>query len=205
MAASLRETKRIATMKEIQGAAVELFSERGFAKTTVEDIARKAGVGPATIYRLFDTKERIVIWDEYDEGFMEAMHSLIAANGLAAALQALCKEVDEGMDEEQVRRIRARNRLVESEPALQKEYVATAHEIATMVATALAARANRPSPSSADIAVGHVVAGLFHALMVAWANQETNDRTFEGLLRDALVAIRTELSLDDQEQIAPGQ
>ena len=179
MTGSLRETKRIATMKRIQGAAVELFSKHGFAKTTVEDIARKAGVGPATVYRLFDTKERIIIWDEYDEGFMETMHTLIAAEGLVPALQALCKEVDEGMDEEQVRRIRARNRLVESEPALQKEYVATGQEIANMVAAALAARASRAAPSSGDVAVGHVVAGLFHALMVEWAKQDDGGQKFE--------------------------
>lgn len=192
MAPGLRETKRIETMKQIQGAAIELFDKHGFANTTVEDIARKAGVGPATIYRHFETKERIIIWDEYDDGFMDAMHALIATEGLASALKALCREVDDGMDEEQVRRIQARNRLVETEPALQKEYVATAHEIAAMVASALAARANRITPSSADVAVGHVVAGLFHALMVEWANEENGGRSFESLLQGALAAIRSE-------------
>lgn len=193
MQSSLRETKRVATMKRIQGVAVDLFTEYGFAGTTVEDIARKAEVGPATIYRLFETKERIVIWDEYDEGFMETMHALIAAEGLRTALEALCKEVDEGMDDEQVRRIRARNRLVEGEPALQKEYVATAHEIATMVADALAARANRTVPTSSNVAVGHVVAGLFHALMVEWSKADDGEQSFADLLHGALDAIRDEV------------
>ncbi len=193
MAPGLRETKRIATMKQIQGAAIELFDKHGFANTTVEEIAHRAGVGPATIYRHFETKERIIIWDEYDEGFMDAMHSLIAAEGLTSALRALCKEVDDGMDDEQIQRIRARNRLVETEPALQKEYVATAHEIATMVASALAARANRTAPSSADVAVGHVIAGLFHALMLEWANDESGGRSFESLLQEALTAMHSEL------------
>ena len=197
MTSGLREKKRIATMKQIQGAAIELFGKHGFANTTVEEIAHKAGVGPATIYRHFETKERIIIWDEYDEGFMDAMDSLISSEGLVTALRALCKEVDDGMDEEQVRRIRARNRLVETEPALQKEYVATAHEIATMVASALAARANRATPSSADVAVGHVVAGLFHALMVEWANEESGGSSFESLLQEALAAMRSELFEDD--------
>ena len=199
MPAGLRETKRIATMKEIQGAAVELFGKHGFAKTTVEDIAHKAGVGPATIYRLFETKERIVIWDEYDEGFMEAMHSLIAAEGLVSALRALCKEVDEGMDEEQARRIRARNRLVEAEPALQKEYVATTNEIADMIAAALAARAHRAAPSFKDVAVGYVIAGLFHALMIEWAKQGDAGCKFETLLRNALEAIRDEILIEGSD------
>ncbi|MEO1202447.1 MAG: TetR family transcriptional regulator [Pseudomonadota bacterium] len=193
MPASLRETKRVATMKRIQGVAVDLFTEHGFTGTTVEDIARKAEVGPATIYRLFETKERIVIWDEYDEGFMETMHALIAAEGLRAALEALCKEVDEGMDDEQIHRIQARNRLVEAEPALQKEYVATAHEIATMIADALAARGGREAPTSADVAVGHAVAGLFHALMSEWSKADGDERSFAELLRLALDAVRDEI------------
>ena len=193
MTGNLRETKRIATMKQIQRTAVDLFGKYGFASTTVEDIAREAGVGPATIYRHFETKERIILWDEYDEGFMDAMHALIAAEGLAPALRALCVEVDEGMDEEQTRRHRARMRLVESEPALRKESVANGIDIADMVAAALAVRAKRAEPSSADNAVGYVVAGLFHALMTDWAKRDDPALELQAMLRDALAALHAEV------------
>ena len=65
-----------------------------------------------------------------------------------------------------------------------------------MVASALAARASRATPSSADVAVGHVVAGLFHALMVEWAKEEGGGRSFESLLQEALGAMRSELLRD---------
>jgi TetR/AcrR family transcriptional regulator, repressor of fatR-cypB operon len=44
----------------IFSAALDLFAERGYHGTAVPDIASKAGVGPATLYRLFDGKEALV-------------------------------------------------------------------------------------------------------------------------------------------------
>src|SRR5215813_13296773 len=42
---------------------MELFAERGFAKTTVDDIAEAAGVSRATVFAYFATKEEIVFGD----------------------------------------------------------------------------------------------------------------------------------------------
>ena len=42
--------------------AIDLMIQKGFEKTTMREIARKAKVGDATIYNYFPTKERIV-WD----------------------------------------------------------------------------------------------------------------------------------------------
>ncbi len=44
----------------IFSAALDLFAERGYHGTAVPEIASKAGVGPATLYRLFDGKEALV-------------------------------------------------------------------------------------------------------------------------------------------------
>jgi len=193
MTGNLRETKRIATMKGIQGAAVDLFRQHGFANTTVEDIAREAGVGPATVYRHFETKERIILWDEYEGDFMEAIHSLIVAEGLVAALHALCVEVDEGMDEEQRSRHRARMQLAQSEPALKKESVANCISIANLIASALSVRAKRAEPSLEDTTVGYVVAGLFQALMMDWAEHDEPMPSLQAMMSNALAAVRTEV------------
>lgn len=40
-------------------AAQELFSEKGFHETTVEEIARQAGVAKGTVYIYFDSKEQL--------------------------------------------------------------------------------------------------------------------------------------------------
>src|SRR5262245_46277860 len=42
---------------------MELFAERGFGATTVDDIAEAAGVSRATVFSYFATKEEIVFGD----------------------------------------------------------------------------------------------------------------------------------------------
>jgi len=63
---SLRERKKSATRKAIEDAAWELFSERGYAATSVDDIADRASVAPRTFFRYFPSKEA-VLYGEADE------------------------------------------------------------------------------------------------------------------------------------------
>ncbi|TCN49183.1 TetR family transcriptional regulator [Rhodococcus sp. SMB37] len=56
----LRERRRQETRLEISRAALELFELQGFAATTVEEIARAAGVSSSTFFRCFATKEESV-------------------------------------------------------------------------------------------------------------------------------------------------
>ena len=53
--------EKISTEKqaEILDAAMKLFSERGFERTTVDEIATRANVGKGTIYLYFENKEQI--------------------------------------------------------------------------------------------------------------------------------------------------
>lgn len=46
---------------KILDAALKLFCEKGIEETSIEDVARLAEVGPATIYRYFDTKAELAI------------------------------------------------------------------------------------------------------------------------------------------------
>lgn len=59
-APSLRERRRRETRLEIRRAALELFEAQGTAVTTVDEIARRAGVSPSTFFRSFATKEESV-------------------------------------------------------------------------------------------------------------------------------------------------
>ena len=68
----LREQKKNETRLALTEAALKLFSERGFEKTSIEDIAREAGIGKATVYGYFATKDEIFIAycdDELEESF----------------------------------------------------------------------------------------------------------------------------------------
>jgi AcrR family transcriptional regulator len=57
----LRELKRERTRRLISDKAFELFTDHGFGRTTVEQIAAAAEVGPSTLYRYFPTKETLVL------------------------------------------------------------------------------------------------------------------------------------------------
>ena len=57
----LREVKRERTRRLIADKAFELFTDHGFGRTTVEQIAAAAEVGPSTLYRYFPTKETLVL------------------------------------------------------------------------------------------------------------------------------------------------
>jgi AcrR family transcriptional regulator len=54
----IREVKKRKKRNAIMEAAVRLFSEKGFEKTSIEQLARTAGIGKGTIYSYFQTKRR---------------------------------------------------------------------------------------------------------------------------------------------------
>jgi AcrR family transcriptional regulator len=57
---TLTERRRDETRTAIADAAVRLFIERGFAETTMDDVADAAGVSRRTAYRHFPTKDDLV-------------------------------------------------------------------------------------------------------------------------------------------------
>ena len=54
-----RRRRKEARPQELTAAALELFTERGFAATRLEDIAARAGVSKGTLYLYFDSKEAL--------------------------------------------------------------------------------------------------------------------------------------------------
>ncbi|MFC4932517.1 TetR/AcrR family transcriptional regulator [Massilia sp. GCM10023247] len=53
------ERRKDARPQELLAAAIDLFVERGFASTRLEDVARRAGVSKGTLYLYFENKEEL--------------------------------------------------------------------------------------------------------------------------------------------------
>lgn len=53
------ERRKQARPQELLAAALDLFVERGFASTRLEDVARRAGVSKGTLYLYFANKEEL--------------------------------------------------------------------------------------------------------------------------------------------------
>jgi AcrR family transcriptional regulator len=57
---SIREEKKQKTKQAILDAAVTLFSSKGFDNTSIEELAKFAGIGKGTVYSYFQTKADII-------------------------------------------------------------------------------------------------------------------------------------------------
>lgn len=64
------------TRKQILDASLSLFSERGFARTTVRDIARMAGITDAAIYYHFESKRELLEALVEERGFVSSLKDL---------------------------------------------------------------------------------------------------------------------------------
>ncbi len=64
------------TRQQILDASLRLFSERGFARTTVRDIARAAGITDAAIYYHFESKRDLLEALVEERGFLNSLQNL---------------------------------------------------------------------------------------------------------------------------------
>ncbi len=79
----LREQKKHKTRKAILEAAVKLFSVNGYENTSVDELAREAGVGKSTIYGYFKAKNEIFL--AFCEDEVEYVFSDLARRSSPAA------------------------------------------------------------------------------------------------------------------------
>jgi AcrR family transcriptional regulator len=70
-----RERKKQRTREQIVDAAFKLFAERGYAATTVADIAAAADIAPRTFFSYFPSKEEVVFYDF--DGLFESLSEAI--------------------------------------------------------------------------------------------------------------------------------
>lgn len=82
---SKREEKKQSNKRAILDSAISLFNENGYEKTSISEIARKAGVGKGTVYSYFDNKKSIIKgFCEYE---LEKIHrQLIAQSNQNASI-----------------------------------------------------------------------------------------------------------------------
>lgn len=83
------ERRKDARPQELLAAAIDLFVERGFASTRLEDVARRAGVSKGTLYLYFANKEELfkaVVRDSIVPALGEAELSIAEFDGHGADL-----------------------------------------------------------------------------------------------------------------------
>jgi len=83
------ERRKDARPQELLAAALDLFVERGYAATRLDDVAARAGVSKGTLYLYFENKEdlfKAVVREHLVPVLDQAEHSLDAYQGHSAML-----------------------------------------------------------------------------------------------------------------------
>ncbi len=95
---SRRERERIRHRKEILESACEVFAEKGFRRSTIQDIAERSEFSVASIYRHFESKEDIyhsLIEDVLEEYFSRLKRK---TSSIESPTQRLIKALDATFD-----------------------------------------------------------------------------------------------------------
>jgi AcrR family transcriptional regulator len=123
MATGLRERKKQQTRELLAETARRLFSERGFERVSVAEIAREADVSEKTVFNYFPTKEDLVYWrlESFEEELLETIRSRAPGESVLDAFGRFVR-APRGMlashDEETRERLAALTRMIASSPAL---------------------------------------------------------------------------------------
>src|SRR3954471_1117474 len=122
-------------------AALELFAERGFDGTTVEDIAGRAGVTKRTFFRYFSDKREVLFppGDEFASLFVTGLDSAPASasplDAVTASLEAVAGGFPAPRDYARQRRL-----VIAANPQLQERELVKMASVAGALADALRAR-----------------------------------------------------------------
>jgi AcrR family transcriptional regulator len=118
----LRERKRTRTRLMIQAEALRLFAEKGYAQTTVEEIADAAAISPRTFFRYFPSKEDVVLWDEYDPLMVELLEARPPDEPLVESFRAIIRETLGDLYRRDPERLLRRLRLFASVPEIRARF-----------------------------------------------------------------------------------
>jgi AcrR family transcriptional regulator len=93
----LAEAKQESVRVAIAEHALEMFAERGYEATTVDEIARKAGIGRRTFFRYFESKDDVVLWrfDQFARGAVQLLRQRPAREPALTALERALTEASE--------------------------------------------------------------------------------------------------------------
>jgi AcrR family transcriptional regulator len=172
----------------LQGAALELYAERGFDPTTVADIAARAGVTERTFFRYFADKREVLFAgsDRLQELVVEAV---AAAPATATPLEAAGAGVAAAASLLQPRRDFARRRaaVVAANPSLLERELLKLATLSAAVAEALRRRgvAEPRAGLAADAGVT-----IFRTGFERWITAEP-PVDFTQCIRDTLEEFRT--------------
>jgi AcrR family transcriptional regulator len=187
-----RERKRRETLRRITDAGVSLFIEKGFEKTTVEEIAAAAGISRRTFFHYFESKDDILLSLQSGVGELIAAEVRRAPPGsspyelVRSAAQNVCASIP-GDD------MLAIDRLMRGSASVQARKQASYREQEETLFRALRERWPEPERETRLRMVAMVAVGAARLASETF-NQEGGTRPFDEVLRSAFDAVSAEFA-----------
>ncbi len=179
-APGLRERKKARTRAAIREHAFRLFREQGYDSTTVEQIAEAAEVSPSTFFRYFPTKEDVVLQDEMDLLWLEAVRAQPPELSPLAALRTAMTEAYASVPPEQIEMLRESTQLALDVPAVRSRTMDELGKTISIISEAIGERSGRPADDFAVRTLAGAVVGVATtALFAASGDLDEFARRFE--------------------------
>ena len=164
------------SIEAIEKAALELFRERGFEETPVEDIAAAAGISRRTFFRYFGSKNDILFGNfelllhDLDEWFASVPDDRPMFDVIADATMQFNRVHSDGSAAH-----RERMQLILHTPALRANAALRNAEWLAVVARYAARRMDAQPYELGPQLAGHVALGAANAAYEQWLGDESSD------------------------------
>jgi AcrR family transcriptional regulator len=164
---TLRERNKARARAEIASAALRLFTERGFAGVTVDEIVTAAGVSRRTFFRYFETKEDALLAD-YPELNIRLTEGLncVAGDPMIAVRSGLQRLADWYIERSEA--VLERSRLIRDGMHIAARNLEFLAQWERAIATTFAAHLGLDPAALVPRTAGTAVVGAFRAALTQW-------------------------------------
>ncbi|MEV6632554.1 TetR family transcriptional regulator [Actinoplanes sp. NPDC051470] len=179
-------------VERLHGAALELFDEQGFERTTVAEIAQRAGLTQRTFFNHFADK-REVLFGLSSEIQQEVIREIAAGDEDLPPLDAVVRALEIAADtmfEDRRAAVTRRHAILAANPELQERELRKNAVLAEAIAAVL--RERGCDPETALFATGAAMLAQQAAFQKWTRPGET--RTLRDLLSEAVRSLRTTVS-----------
>ena len=187
----------------MQAAAFELFAEQGFERTTVAEIARRAGLTRRTFFNHFADK-REVLFGLGSEFQQEVVREIAARADTLPPLDAVVRALQAASDamfEGRRAAVARRQEIIDANPELQERELGKRAALTDAIAAALRARGLDPETALITAGAGMLVQ---QTAVRRWTRPDESGPLRE-LLYDALRSLRTVAAQTADRGAAPSE
>ncbi|MEV4561266.1 helix-turn-helix domain-containing protein [Kitasatospora sp. NPDC049285] len=172
--------------ERLERAALDLFVQQGYERTTVAEIAERAGLGKSTFFRHFTDKREVLFGgDVLGRLLAEAVAAAPAGTGpLEAVAAALDAAATYGFRPERRQAVRDRQQVIAAHPELTERELLKRAGLVAALTDALRAR-DVPAPTAALAA--ELASLALRTALAEWT--ATDDTDFSALARRALATL----------------